>query len=101
MADDTGIKDEGATWRDYPYAQAPGDSNGTLALTDNRLTFASTRAGMMLDVDLDGFDTAQVAGERCGRSLLTLQYLDGTHATFWTSSAVAQCVVDAVQARPR
>lgn len=69
MADDTCVRDEGATWREYPYVQAPGDSDGTLVLSDNRLTFASTGAGVMLDVDLDGFDTAQVAGERGVRSV--------------------------------
>jgi hypothetical protein len=58
--------------------KAPGDSDGTLFLSDNRLTFSSTSAGMMLDADLDGFDSAEVAGERAGRSLLTLQHLDGT-----------------------
>jgi hypothetical protein len=101
VTDDITVTDEVATWRDYPYAKAPGDSDGTLALSDNRLKFTSARAGVMLDVDLDGFDSAEITGERDGRSLLTLHYLGGNHPSFWTSATVAQCVVDAVEARTR
>ena len=101
MADSKAITDEGATWRDYPYASGPGESDGTLVLSDNRLTFAIASAGVVLDVDLDGFDAAQISRDHDGRSLLTLHYLDGTHASFWVGAMAAQGVVDAVLARPR
>jgi len=100
VTDGIAVTDEAATWRDYPYPKAPGDSDGTLALSDNRLRFTSSRAGMMLDVELDGFDTAGIGRERDGRFLLTSQYLDGNNATFWTSATVGQSIVDAVSARP-
>jgi hypothetical protein len=54
----------------------------------------------MLDVDLDGFYSAEVSGERDGRTQLTLRYVDGTRASFWSGAKVAQRVVDAVHALP-
>ena len=99
MAEPTAITDEQATWRNYPYASGPGESDGTLVLSDNRLTFTTTEAGVVLDVDLDGFDSVETSGEREGRSLLILRYLDGTHASFWVNATVAQPIVDAVHAR--
>jgi hypothetical protein len=99
VAGETEIKDDWATWRDYPDATAPGESDGTLALKDSRLTFAPTGTGVVFDADLDGFESAEISRERSGRSLLTLHFLDGGLTTFWTSGDVALAVVDAVRTR--
>ena len=80
----------------------PGQSDGTLALSDNRLTFATTGAELVWDVDLDGFDSATTGKPRNGRTLLTVRYLDDTKTSFSrTRKNFAQQVVEAIQARPR
>lgn len=101
MVDPSALADEEATWRDYPFASGRGDSDGVLVLSDDRLTFSTDRAGVALDVDLDGFASASTSGEREGRILLTVRYLDGTHASFWTRANVGRRVVEAIQARHR
>ena len=101
VANPEAITDAKATWPDYPYASGPGQSDGTLVLSDNRLTFATTGAELVLDVDLDGFDSATTGNTRNGRTLLTVRYLDDTQTSFWTRENFAQQVVEAIQARPR
>jgi hypothetical protein len=68
VAGETDIKDEQATWRGYPEASAPGESDGTLALTKSRLTFPPTGTGVVFDADIDGFESAGISRERSGRS---------------------------------
>jgi hypothetical protein len=99
VAGETDIKDDQATWRDYPEACAPGESDGTLALTKGRLTFAPTGTGVVFDADIDGFESAEISRERSGRSLRALNFLDGGRTTLWTSGDVALAVVDAVRSR--
>ena len=101
MADPEALTDTEATWRDYPYASGPGQSDGTLVLSDNRLTFALTGAELTFDSDLDGFDSATIGITRRGRTVLTVHFLDGTQTSFWTRENVAERVVEAIQARPR
>lgn len=99
MGEGEGFTDPSATWRDYPYARSRGDSDGTLSLIGDCLTFSSERFGVMLDVGLDGFDSAEIRGEHEGRWQLVVHYLDGKTATFWTSKKVADGIIDAVKTR--
>lgn len=99
MAAPAAITDEEATWRDCWSASGFDGSDGNLALSEDRLTFATTKAGVVLNVDLDGFDSAQIIGECAGRFLRSLKYFDDTHASFWVNATVAQDVVDAIHAR--
>jgi hypothetical protein len=75
------------------------ESDGTLALTKGRLTFAPTGTGVVFDADIDGFESAEISRERSGRSLRALNFLDGGRTTLWTSGDVALAVVDAVRSR--
>jgi hypothetical protein len=101
VADEAIIDAGSAIWRDYPYATSPEDSEGSLELTGSGLTFTSNHSGVILDLELDAFESAEVTKRQDATSMLVMHLLDGERITFWTAHTAAGRIVAAVSAARR